>query len=500
LNSQATYVYDALGNRAEKDTASGGTTTVTRFAYDDAGNAWADLNGSSSLTTRRIFVDGVDSVAARITGSTLAFYLPDHLGSIRNLTDGSGNLTNTITYDGFGKVTSETSTANSDRYKFTGRELDSETGLQYHLNRYYDPATGRWTSADPIEFGAADPNLYRYVRNAPTRWRDPTGRYLVANDEATADLWTTGLRQYYGFDTRKVALPLDEDGNQRWAIIAGPDNIMAASRAIKSDTSANPAWRVLVHQDLLTSGYAGIVGPGWAIRDADPSEELSNPVEQALSRYHKRHYALEDDIGIGQALNPKNITDQQIDALKGMDLIEEIDHVYVLHIPQIERKFIIQRISEGWEVSQVKDGSCREKGHHYEITHMASENVSSKALVDAFIRGPAELRGYETLAETLTFVLHLLPFGGAADKLVNDYGTWEDAIISTADGFAFLATGGAAAAAAACRKGLAKALYVTSISLQSGVIGYKGYEAYKEGNRSPHYVVGSNDGTGAPRR
>lgn len=39
----------------------------------------------------------------------------------------------------------------------------------------YDPNTGQWTSQDPIEFDAGDPNLYRYVRNAPTNATDPLG-------------------------------------------------------------------------------------------------------------------------------------------------------------------------------------------------------------------------------------------------------------------------------------------------------------------------------------
>jgi hypothetical protein len=64
-------------------------------------------------------------------GSAVSWYLPDRQGTIRNMTDAAGVLSDTITYDAFGKVTNETSTANGDRYKYTGRELDSESQLLF---------------------------------------------------------------------------------------------------------------------------------------------------------------------------------------------------------------------------------------------------------------------------------------------------------------------------------------------------------------------------------
>ena len=52
---------------------------------------------------------------------------------------------------------------------------DNATGLQNNLNRWYDPAVGRWLSQDPIGFDAGDGNLYRYVGNEPTIMVDPSG-------------------------------------------------------------------------------------------------------------------------------------------------------------------------------------------------------------------------------------------------------------------------------------------------------------------------------------
>jgi RHS repeat-associated protein len=82
----------------------------------------------------------------------IPIYLTDRLGSVRNLANASGSLIDTITYDGFGNVTNETNTMVADRWKFTGRELDGETGLQFNRARYLDQKTGRWTSQDPLGF------------------------------------------------------------------------------------------------------------------------------------------------------------------------------------------------------------------------------------------------------------------------------------------------------------------------------------------------------------
>jgi RHS repeat-associated protein len=193
--TRATYMYDVYGNRVEKQvwTSASGTTT-TRFALDGWKNpvdgssqpyalkgnenfdVWAELDGSNQLTMRRLFGDGVDQLAARISsGGTVAWYLTDRLGSVRNLTNSSGTLLGTLVYDGYGNVTTDTSGANGDQDQWTGRERDAESGLQYNRGRYYDPPSGRWLSEDPIGFEGADGNLFRYAKNNPTNASDPSG-------------------------------------------------------------------------------------------------------------------------------------------------------------------------------------------------------------------------------------------------------------------------------------------------------------------------------------
>jgi RHS repeat-associated protein len=118
----------------------------------------------------------VDQLFARVSsGGTAAWYYTDRLGSVRQMVDGSGVAQNTITYDGWGNVVSESNGSFGDRWKWTGRELDSETGLQYNRWRYYVNTVGRWTNQDPIRFHGGDVNLYRYAGNSSILVLDPLG-------------------------------------------------------------------------------------------------------------------------------------------------------------------------------------------------------------------------------------------------------------------------------------------------------------------------------------
>jgi len=115
------------------------------------------------------------------TTDDVAWVLADHQGSVRDLVvyeDDVVTVEKHTVYDAFGNVTSEYlapgSTADCE-FGYTGRLFDSATGLQNNLHRWYDPAVGRWLSADPIGFAGDCGNLYRYCGNSPGNWIDPSG-------------------------------------------------------------------------------------------------------------------------------------------------------------------------------------------------------------------------------------------------------------------------------------------------------------------------------------
>ena len=170
------FTYDALGRRATK-TVNG---TATKFLYDGA-QLIAETDGAGTLTARYLFGPRLDEPLERKSGSTTSYYAADGLGSVAHLTTSAGAIAETYTYETFGKLTIKnaggttlSTSALGNRFTFTGREYDSETGLYYYRARYYSPVSGRFLSRDPLGY-LPDANLYRYVGNNPSSFMDPLG-------------------------------------------------------------------------------------------------------------------------------------------------------------------------------------------------------------------------------------------------------------------------------------------------------------------------------------
>lgn len=107
------------------------------------------------------------------------FHHRNHVNSSSVITDHLGNELARYVYLPFGEVARNNSCGTDvATAKFTGKELDEETNLYYYGARYYDPAIGRFLSADTVLPSLTDGqalNRYSYVRNNPVVYVDPTG-------------------------------------------------------------------------------------------------------------------------------------------------------------------------------------------------------------------------------------------------------------------------------------------------------------------------------------
>ena len=177
----AHYLYDASGQRVKKLVRKqGGQIEVT--VYIDGAFEFQRIVRAGVIEENSTLhvMDDKSRIALLRVGQPFSgdatpavkYQLGDHLGSSNVVIDDSGNLVNREEFTPYGE-TSFGSFARK-RYRFTGKERDEESGLNYHGARYLAPWLGRWTSCDPV--GPIDGyNLYVYVRNRPVGSKDVTG-------------------------------------------------------------------------------------------------------------------------------------------------------------------------------------------------------------------------------------------------------------------------------------------------------------------------------------
>jgi RHS repeat-associated protein len=164
--STASFVYGPFGRRISK-TVYG---VNTGYLYDGA-NVVQELAGNNP--SANLLSGGLDEVFTRTDSNGVADFIRDGLGSTAALTDSTGAISQTYTYDPFGATSTSGGSTNS--YQYTGREADS-TGLYYLHARYYDPNIGRFISEDPAGFVGSGPNLYEYSYDSPITFKDPSGQ------------------------------------------------------------------------------------------------------------------------------------------------------------------------------------------------------------------------------------------------------------------------------------------------------------------------------------
>jgi RHS repeat-associated protein len=156
----------------------------TIYLYDGP-NSIEEVDGNGNELARYSQGAGIDLPLAQVRAGTASFYQQDVLGSVTSLSSTTGTLANTYTFDAFGKLVASTGSLGNP-FQYTGRDFDPETGLRYYRARYYDSASGRFLSEDPLSFLAGGTNFYSYVGNDPADFWDPLGLRRLTKCEKKA--------------------------------------------------------------------------------------------------------------------------------------------------------------------------------------------------------------------------------------------------------------------------------------------------------------------------
>jgi RHS repeat-associated protein len=160
----ATYTYNGDGLRMSK-TVNGATTA---FVWDQSQQLPLLLVDGSEYY---IYGDN-DQPIERISDTVVTYLHRDQQGSTRLLTDSTGSVAGTYTYDPYGRTVDHTGQAVTP-FQYAGQYTDAESSYQYLQARFYDPSTGQFLTRDPIF--PLTMEAYTYAANNPLNKVDPSG-------------------------------------------------------------------------------------------------------------------------------------------------------------------------------------------------------------------------------------------------------------------------------------------------------------------------------------
>jgi RHS repeat-associated protein len=185
-------VYDGFGDRMEKTVRNASFLILnsTKFLVDRnslTGYAQVVEEIGEGDELQVIYTYGLDLISQDrrdddLSGNfTQSFYLYDGLGSIRALTDSTGAITDTYTYDAWGVLINQTSSLTrptTNAFRFTGEQWDEDLGMYFLRARYLNVTTGRFHTMDTFEGVTTDPitlHKYLYANANPAMFIDPSG-------------------------------------------------------------------------------------------------------------------------------------------------------------------------------------------------------------------------------------------------------------------------------------------------------------------------------------
>jgi RHS repeat-associated protein len=191
---EASFAYDAAGQRVRSVVAQGSLTTTSTYAYEGLTLlSYAAMRSDGATWTVDYLTDERGVVFAGVyassdTSAAVPFLaVTTDRGDVRELVDTQGAAFCHYAYDAYGSPTETTSTATSllpapvasaiaerSILRYAGYAFDDFSGLYYCSQRYYDPETVSFVSKDPAKADGEE-SAYQYCGGDPVGKVDPSG-------------------------------------------------------------------------------------------------------------------------------------------------------------------------------------------------------------------------------------------------------------------------------------------------------------------------------------
>jgi RHS repeat-associated protein len=193
----------------ERDKKGAHRPRGTYYIYAIDGRLLAEYNGLGFCVRECIYMGGKLLAEYRPADNRYYYYTSDQIGSTRIVTDQNGVVVYAVAHDPYGGIQQTWESGYDPVLKFSGKERDTESGLDYFGARYYDHTLYRFLSVDPLIptdkalYNPQSWNLYGYCLGNPVGYVDTTGadaqkfiieirRYKEESGICTGKLYTNG--------------------------------------------------------------------------------------------------------------------------------------------------------------------------------------------------------------------------------------------------------------------------------------------------------------------
>ena len=212
-NRQVLFKYSASGEKLSEQVKVSGLIESEKKYF---GNL---VYEGLALYPNRLLIDGgyVDITTTNNSSNyTYRYYVQDHLGNNRLVTDDSGTILQTNHYDPYGQLLSDISSSTPvSQHKYASKEWDTTTASYDFGARRYTPAIPRWTTIDPLAEKYYSVSPYVYCAGNPVNLVDPFGLWQIKQDgvleaEKGDNAWT--LSSYLNTSPEMAKKMLEEQG------------------------------------------------------------------------------------------------------------------------------------------------------------------------------------------------------------------------------------------------------------------------------------------------
>jgi RHS repeat-associated protein len=282
----AAYAYRGDGLRASK-TVAGQTRAM---AWDESASVPTLLSDGDRTY---VYGPGGRPIEQVDAAGAVTYLHQDQDGSTRLLTNASGAVVATYTYDPYGRLAASTGSV-STPLRYAGEYTDAETGFVYLRARYYDPATGQFISRDPLTAMTGTP--YSYVDNNPLNDTDPNGLLGWSDLRRLARGALHNSLVRYAIEAGGAAAFCAGTGGLGCTIIAGAligAGLRVADRAING--CPTDGWGLVKagFRGGIEGGVAGLLEGSAEGRELKISDDLriapgGNRGGEELPHYHRR--------------------------------------------------------------------------------------------------------------------------------------------------------------------------------------------------------------------